>query len=164
MQSQGRSLSITEERLWETGYGSDGIHLLFNIWYKQFDYTPAYENNLPQIDHIFPQSLLRSIRMVNPETNRKDKMRYTAAVRDQLANCMLLTKDENGFEGKCDTPPDIWFADKKRNTPEYRKMHLIPEDPYLWKVDNFEQFIEARKALIRARFGPILVSAKAAGA
>ena len=49
VQSQGRSLAITEDRLWEAGYGSDAIHLLFNLWYRQFNYTPAFENNLPQV-------------------------------------------------------------------------------------------------------------------
>ena len=74
---------------------------------------------------------------------------------------MLLSKEENGAGGKGDTPPDAWFADK---SPEYLKMHLIPPDPDLWKLDRVEDFVAARRALIREKFGPILVSAKAATA
>jgi hypothetical protein len=62
MRSQGRSLEIAEDRLWQMGYGSKTIHLLFNLWYGEhsdFNYTPAYDGNLPQVDHIFPQSLLK---------------------------------------------------------------------------------------------------------
>jgi len=56
VRSKGRSLELTEDRFWQMGYGSDSIHLLFNLWYREFNYTPAYDNNLPQVDHIFPQS------------------------------------------------------------------------------------------------------------
>ncbi len=53
MRTQGRSLELTDGRLWDMGYGSDTAHLLFNLWYRQFNYTPAYENNMPQIDPSF---------------------------------------------------------------------------------------------------------------
>ena len=46
IKSKGRSLEVTEDRFWQ-GYGSDTVHLLFNLWYRQFGYTPAYENNFP---------------------------------------------------------------------------------------------------------------------
>lgn len=55
IRSQGRSLELTEDRFWQMGYGSDTIHLLFNLWYRDFNQTPAYDNNLPQVDHIFPR-------------------------------------------------------------------------------------------------------------
>ena len=67
------------------GYGSDTIHLLFNLWYRDFNHTPAYDNNLPQIDHIFPQSALRKVKIVNPRTGRQDLMKYREAQRNQLA-------------------------------------------------------------------------------
>ena len=99
IRSQGRSLELAEDRLWRLGYGSGTIHLLFNLWYREFNYTPAYTNNLPQVDHIFPQSKLKEIKVVNPETGRK-MMKYRIWDRNQLANCMLLTLEENGAGGK----------------------------------------------------------------
>lgn len=158
IRSAGRALEITEDRLWDMGYGSDYIHLLFNLWYR-FNYTPSYKANRPQIDHIFPQSLLRKIKAVNPQTGRRDLVRYKAAERDQLANCMLLTASENGSGGKSDTPPDQWFADK---SDEYLEKHLIPKKPELWKLERFDDFIAERKALIRAKLKYLLVASSTA--
>jgi hypothetical protein len=159
IRSQGKSLELTEDRLWNMGYGSDTIHLLFNLWYRDFNQTPAYENNLPQIDHIFPQSLLKKVKTENPRTGRRDSMKYRDPDRNQLANCMLLSKEENGNGGKGDTPPDQWFKDKEKS---YLAKHLIPEDHSLWKLDRFEEFIEARKVLIRENLGYLLVPASIA--
>jgi len=157
--SQGRSLELTEDRFWQMGYGSPTIHLLFNLWYRDFNHTPAYENNLPQVDHIFPQSALRKVKIENPKTGRRDLMKYREGERNQLANCMLLSREENGAGGKWDTPPDVWFAGKDR---AYLERHLIPADPELWQLDHFEEFIEARKSLIRDRFKYLLVQGAAA--
>jgi hypothetical protein len=154
IRTKGRSLDITEDRLWGMGYGSGQIHLLFNLWYS-FDYKPAYDNNTPQVDHIFPQSLLCTVKTLNPDTGRMSLMRYKSGARDQLANCMLLTQQENGPGEKWDTPPNEWFKDKKA---EYLEMHLIPKDPTLWKLDRFEDFIAARKKLILEKFNYLLAS------
>lgn len=153
IRADGRSLEITADSILGQYYGSKNIHLLFNLWYKDFDYSPAYENSLPQVDHIFPQSLLRTVKDVNPENGRRNILRYKWQKRDQIANCMLLTAEENGAGGKSDTAPVDWFADKPE---EYFTMHLIPKDPDLWVLDNFEAFIEARKKLIIDKFDYIL--------
>ena len=153
IRSQSRSLEITHDRFWAMGYGSKTIHLLFNLWYPTFSHFPAYANNLPQVDHIFPQSLLKETKIANPETGRP-VMRYTEGIRNQLANCMLLTREENGGGGKSDTPPELWFADKNE---AYLTKHSIPANPALWKMDRFDEFIEARKVLITERFGWLLV-------
>jgi len=156
IRSQGRSLELTEDRFWQMGYGSDTIHLLFNLWYRNFNFTPAYENNLPQVDHIFPQSSLRKVKVENPKTGRKDLMKYRDSERNHLANCMLLSREENGAGGKWDTMPEDWFGNKDRS---YLDMHLVPPEPELWHLDRFEDFVEARKALMREKFSYLLVSA-----
>jgi hypothetical protein len=151
IRSKGRSLEITPDALFSSGYGSDGIHLLFNLWYD-FNYTPAYESNMPQVDHIFPQSALRKVKVANTQ-GRMNVMKYKDAARNQLANCMLLTASENGGGGKSDTPPEEWFRGKP---PEYLDLHLIPHDPALWKLDNFEAFTAARKVMILKKFDWLL--------
>lgn len=153
IRADGRNLDITKETILDLQYGSRFIHLLFNLWYKDFNYTPAYQNNLPQVDHIFPQSLLKSIKDINPETGKRNLLRYKQPFRDQIANCMLLTAEENGAGGKCDTPPDEWFAGKPK---EYLQMHLIPDNPELWKLENFERFLEFRKEMILEKFAYML--------
>lgn len=151
IRSKGKSLEITEDRLLNSGYGSDTAHLVFNLWYD-FNYAPAWDGNVPHIDHIFPQSRLKKVKVPN-EKGHLSLMKYKDAVRNQLANCMLLTADENGFARKSDTPPDVWFADK---AAAYLELHLIPKDPALWKMEAFEDFIEARKKLILAKFSGLL--------
>jgi len=159
IRGQQRSLELTEDRFWQMGYGSDTIHLLFNLWYREFNHTPAYENNLPQVDHIFPQSALRRVKIDNPKTGKKDLMKYRETDRNQLANCMLLSKEENGAGGKSDKPPEEWFTGKDT---AYLDKHLIPADPALWKLDCFEDFIAARKDLIREKFKSLLVASAGA--
>jgi hypothetical protein len=162
IRTNNRSLEITPDVIFNQYYGSRTIHLFFNLWYQDFNYTPALDANGPQIDHIFPQSLLKTVKDINPESGRMNILRYRAQDRDQLSNCMLLTAEENGFGGKCDTPPDQWFDPARFPSTEaharYLKLHLIPSDPALWKLENFDSFVEARKALIAEKFSRMLRS------
>lgn len=157
---EGRSLEISPEVIFEQCYGSRTIHLFFNLWYRDFNYAPALDANGPQVDHIFPQSLLKKIKDINPESGKQNILHYRAEHRDQIANCMLLTADENGFSGKCDTPPSEWFARTRFNSDkehlEYLELHLIPTDPALWELEQFDAFISARKELIRKKFSYML--------
>jgi hypothetical protein len=142
MRARQFNLEVTWEKVSEMGYGSGTVHLLFNLWYRNFNYSPAHDGNLPQIDHIFPQAELRKIRR---EDNPR-YLRYPEAKRNQLANCMLLTAEENGFLKKSGKIPAVWFAEKRRyfekhNPAEapgmfqtYLDMHLIPKDPSLWEM------------------------------
>ena len=86
-------------------------------------------------------------------------MKYRIGDRNQLANCMLLTREENGAGAKSDKTPDEWFSDKDTT---YLEMHLIPNDNTLWGMDQYEDFIEARKNLIRKRFEDLLAKSMAA--
>jgi hypothetical protein len=149
----GRNLEISKDTILNICYGSERIHLLFNLWYN-FNYQPAYNQNGPQVDHIFPQSQLAKIKVLNPATGRKDVQKYKKYDRDQIANCMLLTAHENGSSGKTDILPEIWFADKPK---EYLEQHSIPHDKELWKLENFERFIEERRKLIEVRFKNIII-------
>lgn len=144
----GRSLEITPQRFFDTGYGSKNLHLILNLWYPTFSHVPAYDGNLPQVDHIFPQSLLKTIRVQNPDTGRF-VMKYRDEMRNQLANCMLLTRAENGAGGKGDAVPSDWFSDKD---DAYLDLHLIPKDRALWAQDRYEDFIVERRKLIANKF------------
>tara|TARA_B100001971_G_scaffold213155_1_gene245572 strand:- start:158736 stop:160415 length:1680 start_codon:yes stop_codon:yes gene_type:complete len=149
IKADGRNLDITKNTILEATYGSKQIHMIFNLLYKDFNYRPAYKNNLPQVDHIFPQAHLKKVKEVNPTTGKRNIRKYKVEFRDQIANCMLLSAGENGAGGKSDTLPEVWFSDKDDN---YLDMHLIPKDKNLWKMEKFEDFIEARKALIEEKF------------
>jgi Protein of unknown function DUF262/Protein of unknown function (DUF1524) len=152
IRDDGRNLEMSQDALFEISYTDRRIHLLFNLWYD-FNYDPSYIQNEPQLDHIFPQSLLKTVKMKSPETGRMSLMKYHSHERDQLANMMLLTRAENGAGGKSDTPAEDWFSGKP---PEYLEKHLIPNDVNLWKLENYEKFIEERKKLIVKKFDYLL--------
>ena len=153
IRADGRNLEISKDTILKTSYSSKHIHLLFNLWYN-FNYQPTYEQNKPQIDHIFPQSELKKIKIENPETGRRDILKYKVDDRDQIGNLMLLTAQENGAGGKTNILPEKWFADKPK---EYLQLHLIPQDPELWKLENYEKFISARNKLIEEKFSTIII-------
>jgi uncharacterized protein with ParB-like and HNH nuclease domain len=155
IRDENRSLELSRESFLEFSYTDKRIHLLFNLWYD-FNYVPSYIQNEPQLDHIFPQSALRTEKVVNPETGKRSLMKYKQNDRDQLANMMLLTRQENGAGGKSDTSAEDWFADKDQ---AYFDLHLIPNDPELWKLENYEKFIEERKKLILQKFDYLLTKA-----
>ena len=96
-----------------------------------------------------------TVKVLNPDNGRMSLMRYKDAARNQLANCMLLTQQENGAGGKTDISPEEWFKDKPI---EYLEKHLIPQDQALWKLDRYEDFLAARKVLILGKFKYLLAS------
>ncbi len=152
IEADGRNLAITQDSILNTSYGDKSIHLIFNLWYQGFDYQPSYNNNLPQVDHIFPQSLLKQVKYLNHNTG-KEISRYKPAIINQIANCMLLTAQENGAGGKTDTSPELWFENK---SSDYLNKHLIPQDKNLWKLENYDDFIAARKLMIVNKFNNMI--------
>ncbi|RKY82887.1 hypothetical protein DRQ11_13900 [candidate division KSB1 bacterium] len=145
--NRGRTINISEDSLLDTYYGEKKLYLIFALWYQDVNFKPAYEGNLPWVDHIFPQSKLKEIKEINPETGRK-VMKYKWWDRDQIANLMLLSAEENRDEKK-DKTPEEWLKDKD---DEYFEIHLIPRNKELWKIENFENFVEERKKLIVDKF------------
>ena len=84
-------------------------------------------------------------------------MKYREADRNQLANCMLLTAcgERRGRQRRYAAGRVV----RRRPAKDaYLDMHLIPKDPALWKLERFEDFIEARKKLIRNKFDSLLVA------
>ncbi len=138
IKSDGRQISLSSKDLFSMGYGSQNIHLIFNLWYPQEEanYQNTYQANNIEVDHIFPQSELRKLNRPKSEI-------------DQLANCMLLTRINNGPENKTNKLPEEWFKDKSEKDLD---LHCIPKNQNLWKLENFDLFISERKKLISAKF------------
>ena len=144
IQSSGRSLDISRKNLLSQNYSKkNDLHLIFNLWYKNINYYPSYQGNELNIDHIFPTSYLTK----EKDPNNMKRIKYKQDIRDQIANLMLLTKDEN--RSKSDIIPSEWFKEK---SPEYLKKHLIPNKPDLWHIDKFDEFISERKKMILHKF------------
>ncbi len=88
-----------------------------------------------EVHHIFPKAQLYKRGYKRPEVNA-------------LANFCFLTKDTNLVI--TDRLPEEYFAKVEAAHPGALASQWIPSDPALWKVENFREFLEARKALLAA--------------
>jgi hypothetical protein len=143
IQRNNQPIAATEARVEKAVYGSGTVRLVFSALYPSpAVYKPAYVGNSVSIDHIFPQTQLSQ--------KVGGKMLHAKPRRDTLANLMLLTRSENS--AKNDEIPETWLA---KQTQEFLDKHWIPSDSRLWKLDNYEEFLEARRQLLLAHMRSI---------
>jgi len=88
-----------------------------------------------EVHHIFPKAQLYKRKYKRPEVNA-------------LANFCFLTKDTNLTIS--DRLPEEYFPKVEKDHPGALASQWIPTDPALWKIENFREFLEARKALLAA--------------
>jgi 5-methylcytosine-specific restriction endonuclease McrA len=86
-----------------------------------------------EVHHIFPKALLYRHGYNRPEVNA-------------IANFTFLTRETN--EIVTDRDPAEYFEEIRRRHPGALESHWIPADPKLWKVENYNQFLEARRELL----------------
>lgn len=147
IESSNKNLHVYESQLLNgCSYGSGNIHLLFNMWYGR-DYKSSGFQHEPQIDHIFARSILKEQKILNEATGR-EVQRFGAWEINQLANCMLLPAHQNGAGDKGDKSVDKWLAEQSE---DFLELHCIPKMKTLWKVENYERFIDKRQQLIIQR-------------
>jgi hypothetical protein len=89
--------------------------------------------NRLEVHHIFPKSQLYKRRIARHEVNA-------------IANFCFLTKDTNLEIGH--QLPEQYFYEVERSHPGALASQWIPQDERLWKVENFAEFLEARKQLL----------------
>ena len=88
-----------------------------------------------EVHHIFPKAQLYKRKFKRPEVNA-------------LGNFCFLTKDTN--LDISDRLPEDYFPKVEQAHPGALASQWIPTDPSLWKIENFREFLEARKALLAA--------------
>lgn len=88
-----------------------------------------------EVHHIFPKAQLYKRKYKRPEVNA-------------LANFCFLTKDAN--LDISDRLPEQYFPQVEGAHPGALASQWIPTDPVLWKIENFREFLEARKLLLAA--------------
>lgn len=88
-----------------------------------------------EVHHIFPKAQLY-------------KRNFKRAEVNALANFCFLTKDTN--LAITDRLPEEYFPKIKIDHPGALASQWIPDDPALWKIENFRDFLEARKVLLAA--------------
>lgn len=89
--------------------------------------------NRLEVHHIFPKAQLYKSNYKRPEVNA-------------LANFCFLTKDTN--LNISDRLPAVYFPEVERSHPGALALQWIPMDPTLWQIENFREFLEARKLLL----------------
>lgn len=86
-----------------------------------------------EVHHIFPKAQLYKRKFKRPEVNA-------------LANFCFQTKETN-LEIS-DRLPEEYFPEFENRHPGGLASQWIPSDSGLWKIENFREFLEARKVLL----------------
>lgn len=133
----------------EIRYGEREAFLALSLLYDDNSWgTMPYHQ-----DHIFPQSLFDTQRLNEVGIPLAQQARYRERM-NRIGNLQLLSAPEN-IE-KSNQEFATWVATRSLT---YKQRHLIPADPTLLQFDRFEQFIDAREALIRERLATLFAPA-----
>ena len=89
--------------------------------------------NKLEVHHIFPKAVLYKADYTRPEVNA-------------VANFCFLTKDTN-LQISASRPED-YFPKVEAQHPGALASQWIPQDPELWKVENYRAFLETRRQLL----------------
>jgi len=128
------------EEVLSLNYGEPRTFLALSLLYP--DNSWALD---PHVDHIFPRKLF-SKKYMNERGIPVEEQEKLSVLLHSIGNLELLTAKEN--EEKSGQEFEKWIATRHDSFVE---RHLIPTDRKLWKLENFEKFVEAREALIRER-------------
>ena len=152
--SSNRSIELSQDKLLGVRFKSPQMYVLFNLWHQHDSDVPIFDNEVARISPIFSENELLKIKEFNAKTGRHNLLRYKARERNQLANCIMLSATENPRgNGEEMVKTESWLADKNDS---FLERHLIPKNPDLWQIENFDDFIKERKALILKKFNFML--------
>ena len=99
--------------------------------------------NKLEVHHIFPKAQLYKQKYRRPEVNA-------------LANFCFQTKDTNLKIS--DRLPEEYFPAFESQHPGALASQWIPKDPELWKLKNYRDFLDARKALLAKQANQLMES------
>jgi hypothetical protein len=151
-----RSLEINPEEFIGIGIR----HALYNLmkWYfksrKAICFTTGVgirrnmgKKYLLEQDHIFPYSLLKE-----NGYNLNNKLKY--ALAQEITNRAILT--QTGNRRKTNKLPEEYLKQVRERFPNALKLQVIPEEENLWKLDNYELFLEKRRKLLARHLNKFL--------
>lgn len=151
-QSRG-DLRIRPEDFWGWSTGARFYPLLYMLtrtghardWGTNLELSNNLlgKNSSLDVHHIFPKAVLY-------------KAGKNKAIVNALANYAFLTKDTN-IEIS-DQKPEDYFPVYMKKCPGAMATHWIPEDPELWKIDNYEEFLKQRRILLAKAANTLLDS------
>ncbi len=98
-------------------------------------------------DHIFAYSILK-----NSGYNMNNRHKYSLA--QEITNRAILTQLAN--RTKLDQSADVYLKNIKDKNPEALKLQCIPDDENLWKLENFELFLQERRKILTSELNAFL--------
>ena len=98
-------------------------------------------------DHIFPYSKLKEIGY-----GQGNRIKY--ALAQELTNRAILTQTANRTKSNMDAYD--YLSSVKEKYPHALELQCIPKDENLWKIDNYEQFLEARRVMLADQLNSFL--------
>lgn len=100
-----------------------------------------------ELDHIFPYSKLKKLGY-----GMGNRVKY--ALAQEFTNRAILTQVAN--RRKSATLAEDYLAEVKQQFPKALALQCIPEDTELWKIDNYEQFLEERRKMLASHLNSFL--------
>lgn len=100
-------------------------------------------------DHIFPYSVLK-------EQGYGVNNRFKYSLAQEITNRAVLTQTAN--RTKSNRLAEDYLRQVQENFPNALKLQCIPEDPQLWKLENFESFLEKRRVMLADQLNTFLDS------
>ncbi len=92
-----------------------------------------------EYDHIFPASKLKE-KGYGPDNPSKHPL------SNELTNRAILTQIANRTKSAMDAKD--YLAGVAKKYPNALALQCIPEDPILWEIDNYEEFLQERREML----------------
>ena len=99
-----------------------------------------------EVHHIFPKAVLYDAGYHRSQVNA-------------VANFCFLTQQTNLAIGK--RRPEDYFAEAEKSHPGVLASQWIPQDPALWRIDRYLDFLTARRELLAAAANTFLADLRA---
>ncbi len=127
---QGKNLELKREVFDDVSYEDGNDFFILSLLYPNFSLNPISSHNTPHTDHIFSQDNLESAN-------------YKQALIHNIGNLQILTENENISKNK--TEFEIWINGQSE---AFLENSYIPRDKSLWKIENYEKFLESRRDIM----------------
>lgn len=99
------------------------------------------------VHHIFPQAILYSSGY-DPDNHLHRK------IVNEIANRAFLTAESNAALSA--KRPEDYLPEVERDYPGALSRQFVPMDPSLWRVERFQDFLEARRQLIARKLNEFM--------
>lgn len=128
-----KDMQVDSEYLDKAKYNNKNSFLVLSLIYKgAINFQPSLRANIPEQDHIFSQSELKSYGYSKDEIDSIYNIRYIGKAPNQ-------TKSNKNFSDWITTQ-----SEQDLNT------HLIPQGN--WNIENYKSFISSRRELVISKF------------